>query len=62
MSDAEKLEAHLDTDEGNALDLVHARKVYVEKRDLHTEEKAMSDAIGMVETVVWWESSKPAMQ
>ena len=31
VSDAEKLEVHLDTDEGNALDLVHARKVYVEK-------------------------------
>lgn len=26
-----KLEVHLDTDEGNALDLVHARKVYLEK-------------------------------
>jgi len=31
VSDAEKLEVHLDTDEGNALDLVHARKVYVER-------------------------------
>ncbi len=31
ISDKEKLEVHLDTDEGNALDLVHARKVYIEK-------------------------------
>ena len=31
ISDKEKLEVHLDTDEGNALDLVHARKVHIEK-------------------------------
>jgi propanediol utilization protein len=31
ISDKEKLEVHLDTDEGNALDLVRARKVYIEK-------------------------------
>lgn len=31
ISDKEKLEVHLDTDEGNALDLVHARKVFIEK-------------------------------
>lgn len=31
MSEQEKLEVHLDTDEGNSLDLVHARKVYLEK-------------------------------
>lgn len=31
VSDQEKLEVHLDTDEGNALDLVHARKVHLEK-------------------------------
>ena len=31
ISDKEKLEVHIDTDEGNALDLVQARKVYIEK-------------------------------
>lgn len=31
ISDKEKLEVHLDTDEGNAVDLVRARKVYLEK-------------------------------
>jgi len=31
VSDKEKLEVHLDTDEGNGLDLVHADKVYLEK-------------------------------
>lgn len=31
VSDKEKLEVHLDTDEGNAVDLVHARKVHLEK-------------------------------
>lgn len=31
VSDKEKLEVHLDTDEGNAVDLVRARKVYLEK-------------------------------
>jgi propanediol utilization protein len=31
VSDKEKLEVHIDTDEGNALDLVQARKVYIEK-------------------------------
>lgn len=31
ISNKEKLEVHLDTDEGNALDLVHARKVHIEK-------------------------------
>jgi propanediol utilization protein len=31
VSAKEKLEVHLDTDEGNAVDLVHARKVHVEK-------------------------------
>ncbi|NKB70167.1 MAG: phosphate propanoyltransferase [Candidatus Latescibacteria bacterium] len=31
VSESEKLEVHLDTDEGNAVDLVHARKVYLEK-------------------------------
>jgi propanediol utilization protein len=31
VSEKEKLEVHLDTDEGNAIDLVHARKVYLEK-------------------------------
>ena len=31
ISDREKLEVHLDTDEGNAVDLVRARKVYLEK-------------------------------
>ena len=29
VSEKEKLEVHLDTDEGNALDLVHARKAYL---------------------------------
>ncbi|MBI2503133.1 MAG: phosphate propanoyltransferase [Candidatus Latescibacteria bacterium] len=31
VSGKEKLEVHLDTDEGNAVDLVRARKVYLEK-------------------------------
>jgi propanediol utilization protein len=31
VSDKERLEVHLDTDEGNGLDLVHASKVYLEK-------------------------------
>ncbi|MCC7265327.1 MAG: phosphate propanoyltransferase [Candidatus Latescibacteria bacterium] len=31
ISNKEKLEVHLDTDEGNAVDLVRARKVYLEK-------------------------------
>jgi len=31
VSEKEKLEVHLDTDEGNGVDLVHARKVYLEK-------------------------------
>lgn len=31
VSEAEKLEVHLDTDEGNGLDLVGARKVHLEK-------------------------------
>ena len=31
VSDREKLEVHLDTDEGNAIDLVRARKVHLEK-------------------------------
>ena len=31
VSEKEKLEVHLDTDEGNGLDLVHARKVYLKK-------------------------------
>ena len=31
VSENAKLEVHVDTDEGNALDLVHARKVYLEK-------------------------------
>ena len=31
VSEKEKLEVHLDTDEGNAVDLVHARKVHLEK-------------------------------
>ena len=31
ISEKEKLEVHLDTDEGNAVDLVHARKVHLEK-------------------------------
>ena len=31
VSQRAKLEVHLDTDEGNAVDLVHARKVYLEK-------------------------------
>lgn len=31
VSDKEKLEVHLDTDEGNGVDLVHAQKVYIEK-------------------------------
>ena len=29
VSEKEKLEVHLDTDEGNALDLVHAQKAYL---------------------------------
>jgi putative phosphotransacetylase len=29
VSDKEKLEIHLDTDEGNAVDLVHARNAYI---------------------------------
>lgn len=33
VGDQERLEVHLDTDEGNALDLVHARKVYLERQD-----------------------------
>ena len=32
MSDEAKLEVHVDTDEGNSLDLVNAKKVYLEKR------------------------------
>lgn len=31
VSEQEKLEVHLDTDEGNGVDLVHARKVHLEK-------------------------------
>ena len=31
ISDKERLEVHIDTDEGNAIDLVHARKVVLEK-------------------------------
>ena len=31
VDDATKLEVHVDTDEGNAVDLVHARKVHLEK-------------------------------
>lgn len=31
ISDGEQLEVHIDTDEGNAIDLVHARKAYLEK-------------------------------
>ncbi len=31
ISEQEKLEVHLDTDEGNAIDLVQARKVHLEK-------------------------------
>lgn len=31
VSDKEKLEIHLDTDEGNAVDLVHARNAYITK-------------------------------
>jgi putative phosphotransacetylase len=31
VSEREKLEVHLDTDEGNAIDLVRARKVHLEK-------------------------------
>jgi propanediol utilization protein len=31
-SDKERLEVHVDTDEGNALDLVHARKVHLERQ------------------------------
>ncbi len=31
ISDRERLEVHIDTDEGNAIDLVHARKVHLEK-------------------------------
>ena len=31
ISDKERLEVHLDTDEGNGVDLVHARKVYLQK-------------------------------
>jgi len=31
ISEQEKLEVHLDTDEGNGVDLVHARKVHLEK-------------------------------
>jgi propanediol utilization protein len=31
VSDKERLEVHVDTDEGNALDLVHARKVHLER-------------------------------
>ncbi len=31
ISDKEKLEVHIDTDEGNALNLVQARKVYIER-------------------------------
>jgi len=34
VGEKDKLEVHLDTDEGNALDLVHARKVYLGKQDL----------------------------
>ncbi len=32
VSDKERLEVHVDTDEGNALDLVHARKVHLERQ------------------------------
>ena len=31
ISDKERLEVHIDTDEGNAIDLVHAPKVTLEK-------------------------------
>ena len=31
VSDHEHLEVHIDTDEGNAIDLMHARKVYLER-------------------------------
>ena len=31
VSDREHLEVHIDTDEGNAIDLMHARKVYLER-------------------------------
>ena len=31
VNDRDKLEVHVDTDEGNAVDLVHARKVHLEK-------------------------------
>ena len=31
LGEKEKLEVHLDTDEGNGIDLLHARKVYLEK-------------------------------
>jgi putative phosphotransacetylase len=31
ISDKERLEVHIDTDEGNAIDLVHAHKVTLEK-------------------------------
>ena len=32
VSENERLEVHVDTDEGNAIDLVHAQKVYIEKQ------------------------------
>ena len=33
ISDKERLEVHLDTDEGNGVDLVHASKVHLEKQE-----------------------------